>query len=77
LEPLGHGAIRFRHLVNLREHVALARFRLQLLGALLIAARYSFVNPLDFLPLAVVLLADFCVAFLALIVSSYEGSPMS
>jgi len=42
-----------------------------------IAARYSFVNPLDFLPLAVVLLADFCVAFLALIVSSYEGSPMS
>src|SRR3989441_13094944 len=45
MEPLGHGAIRFRHLGNLREHVpfpirllrarASARFRLQLLGALL------------------------------------------
>src|SRR5881409_2379193 len=45
MEPLGHGAIRFRHLGNLREHVAFpvrllraraaARFRLQLLGALL------------------------------------------
>src|SRR5437773_4371555 len=45
MEPLGHGAIRFRHLGNLREHVpfrvrlfrarAAARFRLQLLGALL------------------------------------------
>src|SRR2546429_346158 len=45
MEPLGHGAIRFRHLGNLREHVAFpvrllraraaARFRLQLLGAFL------------------------------------------
>src|ERR1019366_8072229 len=45
MEPLGHGAIRFRHLGNLREHVtfpirllrarASARLRLQLLGALL------------------------------------------
>ena len=43
MEPLGHGAIRFRHLGDLREHGALpvrlvlarARFRLQLLGALL------------------------------------------
>src|SRR5438552_10303567 len=44
MEPLGHGAIRFRHLGDLREHVAfsvrLARARgaalgLQLLGALL------------------------------------------
>src|SRR2546426_11314434 len=45
MEPLGHGAIRFRHLGNLREHVAFrvrllraraaARFRLQLLDALL------------------------------------------
>src|SRR6266446_7375239 len=45
MEPPGHGAIRFRHLRNLREHVALpvrllraraaTRFRLQLLDALL------------------------------------------
>src|SRR5450759_2951146 len=45
MEPLSHGAIRFRHLGNLREHVtfpirlllarASARFRLQLFGALL------------------------------------------
>src|SRR5437762_5345581 len=45
MEPLGHGAIRFRHLGNLREHVAFpvrllraraaARFRIQFLGALL------------------------------------------
>src|SRR5438132_12048033 len=45
MEPLGHGAIRFRHLGNLREHVAFpvrllraraaARFRLQLLDTLL------------------------------------------
>src|SRR5512135_3315366 len=44
MEPLGHGAIRFRHLGDLREHVvfsvrlararAAARGRLQLLGAL-------------------------------------------
>src|SRR5438309_668719 len=37
MEPLGHGAIRFRHLGNLREHVAfpIRLVRLQLLGALL------------------------------------------
>src|SRR5436190_759077 len=45
MEPLGHGAIRFRHRGNLREHVAFpvgllraraaARFRLQLLDTLL------------------------------------------
>src|SRR5438309_4426976 len=45
MEPLGHGAIRFRHLGNLREHVAFpvrlvraraaVRFRLQLLDTLL------------------------------------------
>jgi hypothetical protein len=35
------------------------------------------VNPLDFLPVAVVLLLDFCVAFFALIVPSCAGSPMS
>jgi hypothetical protein len=43
VEPLGHGAIRFPHLGDLRKHVALAgslvlfraRFRLQLLRALL------------------------------------------
>src|SRR5829696_5742770 len=43
----------------------------------LIAARPSSVNPLDFLPVAVVLLADFCVAFFVLIVPSCAGSPMS
>src|SRR6266516_6388788 len=42
-----------------------------------IAARSSSVNPLDFLPIAVVLLADFCVAFFALIVPSFAGSRMS
>jgi hypothetical protein len=40
-----------------------------------IAERSSSVNPLDFLPLAVVLFADFCVAFFALIVPSCAGSP--
>src|SRR5205823_13653410 len=45
MEPPGHGAIRFRHLGNLREHVAFpvrllrarvaARFRLQLVRAIL------------------------------------------
>src|SRR5436305_502193 len=37
MEPLGHGAIRFRHLGNLREHIAfpIRLVRLQLLGALL------------------------------------------
>src|SRR2546427_10923180 len=45
MEPLGHGAIRFRHLGDLRQHVtfpvgllrprAAARFRPQLLGVLL------------------------------------------
>src|ERR671911_1390064 len=38
MEPLGRGAIRFRHLGDLREHVlfplSLARFRLQFLSAL-------------------------------------------
>jgi hypothetical protein len=42
MEPLGHGAIRFRRLGDLREHIAVpvrlararARGRLQLLGAL-------------------------------------------
>ena len=35
-----------------------------------IAARSSSVNPLDFLPIAVVLLADFCVPFFGLIETS-------
>src|SRR5687767_259605 len=39
-----------------------------------IAARSSSVNPLDFFLIAVVLLADFCVFFFALIVPSYAGS---
>jgi hypothetical protein len=34
------------------------------------------VNPVDLLPFAVVLLADFCVAFFALIVPSCAGSPI-
>src|SRR6266511_514363 len=38
-----------------------------------IADRSSSVNPLDFLPLAVVVLADFCVAFFALIVPSLQA----
>src|SRR5688500_4167546 len=38
------------------------------------AARSSAVNPLDFLPRSVVLLADFCVPFFALIVPSCAGS---
>src|SRR6266545_4647534 len=42
-----------------------------------IAARSSSVNPLNVVPLAVVLLADLCVAFSALIVASCAGSPMS
>ena len=54
----------FRHLGDLREHVAFpvrlalarARFRLQLLARSFIAARSSSVNPLDCLPVAVVLL---------------------
>src|SRR5215203_1254338 len=41
----------------------------------LIAARSSSVNALDFLTVAVVLLADFCVAFFVLIVPSCAGSP--
>jgi hypothetical protein len=56
VEPLGHGAVRLLHLGDLREQVAfpfgpllvLARFGLQLSGALLIAARSSAVNPSDF-----------------------------
>src|SRR5215212_590359 len=35
MEPLAHGAIRFRHLGDLREHGALPGFRLQLFSALL------------------------------------------
>src|SRR5205814_4915255 len=60
MDPLGHGAIRFRHLGNLREHVAFpvrllcaraaARFRLQLLGALLHRGSFLVRESLD--PLA-------------------------
>src|SRR5439155_17627493 len=38
-----------------------------------IAARSASVNPWDVVPVAVVLLADFCVAFFALIVPSRPG----
>ena len=59
MEPLGHGAIRLRHLGDLREHVAFP-IRLALRAPRrasafsswarsLIAARSSSVNPLDFL----------------------------
>jgi len=65
MEPLAHGAFRFRHLGDLREHGAfpVRLARLQLLARSFIAARSSSVNPLDVLPIAVVLLADFCVSF--------------
>ena len=71
MEPLGHGAIRFRHLGDLREHgafpvrlvLARARFRLQLLGALL--HRGSFLVRESLGRLAGGALADFCVPFFA------------
>src|SRR3989441_687655 len=59
MEPLGHGAIRFRHLGNLREHVAFpvrlvraraaVRFRLQLLGTLLHRGAFLVRESLDHL----------------------------
>src|SRR5439155_26878987 len=59
MDPLGHGAIRFRHLGNLREHVAFpvrllcaraaARFRLQLSGALLHRGSFLVRESLDLL----------------------------
>ena len=76
MEPLGHGAIRFRHLGDLREHGAFpvrlprAPSAFSSLRRSFIAARSSSVNPLDFLPVAVVLLADFCVSFFGLIETS-------
>ena len=73
MEPLGHGAIRFRHLGDLREHVVfpvrLARTWPRRAAAFsswarsFIAARSSSVNPWDALPVAVV--ADFFVPFFA------------
>src|SRR3990170_5002336 len=59
VEPLGHSAIRFRHLGDLREHVAFpvrlvraratARGRLQLLGALLHRGSFLIRASLDLL----------------------------
>src|SRR5437867_810709 len=51
MEPLGHGAIRFRHLGNLREHVAfpIRLVRLQLLGALLHRGSFLVRESLDLL----------------------------
>ena len=81
MEPLGHGAIRSLHLGDLPEHlvfpVNLALFRLQLLRALLHRGSFLVRESLGLLLIAVVLLADFFVAFLALIVPSCAGSPMS
>jgi hypothetical protein len=82
MEPLGHGAIRFLHRGDLREHLAFpVRLALFARGPRrasafnswarsLIAARSSSVNPLDFLLFAVVLLADFCVPFFAGLLSA-------
>ena len=80
MEPLGHGAIRFRHLGDRREHVAfpsaLSLFArasaFSSWARAFIAARSSSVNPLDFLLIAVVLLADFCVSFFGLIETSLD-----
>ena len=55
MEPLGHGALWFRHLGDLREHVAFpfrlvrvrARFRLQLFGALLHRGSFLVCESLD------------------------------
>src|SRR5206468_12253210 len=59
MEPLGHGAIRFHHLGDLREHVAFPvspvraraapRFRLLLLGALLHRSSFLVRESLGFL----------------------------
>src|SRR5215213_1947995 len=53
MEPLGHGAIRLRHLGDLREHVAfpirLLRFRLLLFGALLHRGSFLGREPLGLL----------------------------
>ena len=75
MEPLAHGAIRFRHLGDLREHgalpVRLVRARPRRASAFsswarsFIATRSSSVNPVDAVPVAVLLLADFCVPFFA------------
>jgi hypothetical protein len=65
MEPLGHGALRFRHLGDLREYVAFpvrpararaAARRLQLLGVLPHRGSFLAVKPVDALP--AVLLAD-------------------
>src|SRR5882724_4396471 len=51
MEPLGHGAIQFRHLGNLREQVAfpIRLVRLQLLGALLHRGSFLVRESLDLL----------------------------
>src|SRR4030081_2670403 len=74
MEPLAHGAIRFRHLGDLREHgafhVALSAraprrgVAFSSLWRSFIAARSSSVHPSDVLSIAV-LLANFFVSFIA------------
>jgi hypothetical protein len=53
VEPLGHGAIRFGHLGDLREQGALPFGPLLVLARSFIAARSSSVNPSDFLALII------------------------
>jgi hypothetical protein len=77
MEPLGHNPIRFRHLGDLREHSAFpSALSLSARGPrrasafsswvrCFIAARSSSVNPWNFSLLAVALLADFRVLFIA------------
>jgi hypothetical protein len=85
MEPLGHGAIRFRHVGDLREHGAFpvrlgrtraaARFRLQLSGALPHRSSFLVRESSDFLPIAVELLADRCVLFVAGFLSAIAKHP--
>jgi hypothetical protein len=67
MEPLAHGAILRPALTSLafpaRGPARAATFSSWARSR--IAARSSSVNPLDALPIAVVLLADFCVLFFA------------
>jgi hypothetical protein len=77
VKPLGHGAIRFLHLGDLREHIVFpVRFvcaprqprraaAFSSCARSRIAARSSSVNPSGFFLVAVVLLDDFRVPFLA------------
>jgi hypothetical protein len=75
MEPLGHGAIRFRHLgaSTALSPSALAASAFSSCARSFIAARSSAVNPLDFLSPTGVFFAVFRVAFFALIRSLLFG----